>query len=124
VYLFRTSTKTVDLEACTTLSTPPEEKEKTEKTIATIVKNIKSLDEESVKLYEESTQVWNQLLENAKIKVLEQRLQTAQNIKDTMNTLPPTEQMTAIIENRQLNQDKSNQRGTTESCTEVGVVIG
>jgi hypothetical protein len=37
--------------------------------------NIKSLDEECVKLYEESTQVWTQLLENAEIQALEQRLQ-------------------------------------------------
>jgi hypothetical protein len=99
----------VDLEACTTPSTPLEEREKREKTSLMTVESIKSLDEECVKLYEESTQVWTQLLENAEIQVLEQRLQTmqekAQKIKDTMNTLPPKERMTAIIENRQLNQE-------------------
>jgi hypothetical protein len=67
----------VDLEVCTTPSTPPEEREKREKTIAMTVESIKSLDEECVKLYEESTQVWTQLLENANIQALEQRLQTA-----------------------------------------------
>jgi hypothetical protein len=50
--------------------------------------------------------VWNQLLENAKLQALEQRLQTAQEkvhtIKDTMNTLPLIERMVAIVENRQL----------------------
>jgi hypothetical protein len=37
---------------------PLEEREKREKTVMTTVKTIKSLDEECVKLYEESTQVW------------------------------------------------------------------
>jgi hypothetical protein len=97
------------LEARTTPSTPPEEREQREKTTMTIVRAYKSLDEECVKLYEESTQVWTQLLENAELQALDQRLQTvhekAQKIKDTMNTLPPPEWMTAIIENRQLNQE-------------------
>jgi predicted nucleic acid-binding Zn-ribbon protein len=58
-------TKIVDLEACTMPSTPLEEREKREKTTTTIVESIKSLEEECAKLYEESTQVWTQLTEDA-----------------------------------------------------------
>jgi hypothetical protein len=82
------------LEDHTTPSTPPEEREQWEKTTMTTMESIKSLDEECTKLYEESTQVWTQLLENAELQALEQRLQTvqekAQKFKETMNTLPPT----------------------------------
>jgi uncharacterized phage infection (PIP) family protein YhgE len=53
----------VDLEAHTTPSTPLEERKQREKTTMTTVERIKSLDEECVKLYEETTQVWNQLLD-------------------------------------------------------------
>jgi hypothetical protein len=56
--------KIIDLEACQTPSTPPEEREKREKTIVMTVESIKSMDEECVKLYEGSTQVWTVLLEN------------------------------------------------------------
>jgi hypothetical protein len=66
------------------------------------VASINSLDEECANSYEEITQVWTQFLENEKIQALEQRLQTTQekkhNIKDTMNTLLPTNQMSKIIE--------------------------
>jgi predicted nucleic acid-binding Zn-ribbon protein len=60
-------TKIVDLEACTTPGTSSRERKKRDKTIATTVERIKSLDEECVKLYEESTQVWNQWLQNPEI---------------------------------------------------------
>jgi predicted nucleic acid-binding Zn-ribbon protein len=87
--------KIVDLEAHTMPSTPPEEREQWEKTTMMTMESIRSLDEECTKLYEESTQVWTQLLENAELQALEQRLQTvqekAQKIKETMSTLPPTE---------------------------------
>jgi hypothetical protein len=63
--------KIVDLEVCTTPSTPPKEREKRENIALMIVENIKSLDEECAKLYEESTQVWTQLLKNVEIQALE-----------------------------------------------------
>jgi hypothetical protein len=58
-------------------STPPEEREKWEKIAMATIERIRILDEECKKLYEESTQVWNQLLENTKLQALEQRLHTA-----------------------------------------------
>jgi hypothetical protein len=60
----------IDLEACKTPSTPPEEREQRVKTATTIVERIKILDEVCVK-YEERIQVWTQLLENEEIQVLE-----------------------------------------------------
>jgi hypothetical protein len=47
--------KIIDLEAHQTLSTPPEERDQREKTVVTTVESIKSMDEESTKLYEGST---------------------------------------------------------------------
>jgi hypothetical protein len=64
------------LEDSTTPSTPPEEREKWEKTTMTTVERIRSLDEEYAKLYEKRTQVWTQLLENVELQALEQRLKT------------------------------------------------
>jgi hypothetical protein len=57
------------------VSTPPEEREQWEKTTMTTMESIRSLDEECTKLYEESTQVWTQLLEDAELQAIEQRLQ-------------------------------------------------
>jgi len=48
----------VDLEAHTTLSTPPEEREQRKHTTIMTMESIKTLDEECTKPYEESTQVW------------------------------------------------------------------
>jgi hypothetical protein len=53
--------KIVDLEACTTPSTPPEEREQREKIVTKTMESIKSLVEECAKLYEKRTQVWTQL---------------------------------------------------------------
>jgi hypothetical protein len=50
------------LEAQQTLRTPPEEREKREKMTTTNVENIKSLEEECSKIYEERTKLWNQLI--------------------------------------------------------------
>ena len=69
------SAKIVDLEARTTSSTPLEEKEQWEKTSMKTVESIRSLNEECTKLYEESTQVWTQCLEDEKLQAIEQRLQ-------------------------------------------------
>jgi hypothetical protein len=70
---------------------------------------IRRLDEECKNLYEESTQVWNQLLENAELQALEQSLQTVQEkkkkIKYTMSTLPPTKKMEEIVQNRKMCQE-------------------
>jgi hypothetical protein len=62
--------KIVDLESCTTTSTPPKEREKREKKKMTTMERIRSLDEEYTKVYEESTQVWTQLLETAELQSL------------------------------------------------------
>jgi len=66
-----------DLEARTIPSMPPKEIQQREKTVVTTVESIKILEEECMKLYEERTQVWTQLLENAELQMLEQMLHTA-----------------------------------------------
>jgi hypothetical protein len=58
----------VDLEVCSTPSTPPKEREKT--TMKTM-EGVKSLEEECAKLYEEKTQVWTQLTEYAELQGIE-----------------------------------------------------
>jgi hypothetical protein len=57
--------KVVDLKARTTSSKPPQEREQREKTTMMTVERIRSLDEECTNIYEESTQEWTQLLEDA-----------------------------------------------------------
>jgi hypothetical protein len=59
------------LESFTTPSTPLEEREQWEKSCVTTIESIRSLDEEFPKLYEESTEVWNQFLENVELQALE-----------------------------------------------------
>jgi hypothetical protein len=114
--------KIVDLEACTMPSTPPEEREKREKTTMTTVESIKSLEEECAKLYEESTQVWTQLTEDAELQGIEKKLQVAlekvQKFKETMSTLPPTENMVAIMENRKLYLDINQMRAEQQAHTQ------
>jgi hypothetical protein len=44
--------------------TPPEVREGRERTTMTIVANIKKVEEECAKLYEESTQIWTDLVED------------------------------------------------------------
>jgi hypothetical protein len=57
-------TRIKELEVCTTPGTPPEEKEQRERTTITSVASIKSLDEECMKLCEESMQLWTKLMED------------------------------------------------------------
>ena len=87
--------KIFDLEACTTLSTPPKEREQWEKIAMTTMESIRILYEEFKKLYEESMKVWTQLLEDAELQEIEQRLHDAQEkvqkFKETISTLPTTE---------------------------------
>jgi hypothetical protein len=64
------------LEACTTPGTPPEEKEKRDKTTITSVTSIKSLGEECVRLCEESTWIWTQLMVNLELKEIEERVRS------------------------------------------------
>lgn len=101
--------KIIDLEACRTLSTPLEEREKTEKTVVTIVERINIMDEECKKLYDKRTQVCNVLLDKEKLKALDQKLHKVQekawNIKDTMNTLPTKKNMVSLVEKKQINQE-------------------
>jgi hypothetical protein len=66
--------KTIDLEAHTTPRMPPEEMKKREKTKTMQVESIKILEEECAKLYEESTQVWTQLVEYADLKGIEKKI--------------------------------------------------
>jgi hypothetical protein len=114
--------KITDLEACQTPSTPPEEREKREKMMTTTIENIRSLEAECAKLYEESTKVWTQLTEDVELQEIGQKLQVvqdkAQKFKEVMSTLPPTEKMETIAENRKLysemNQMRVEQAG---SCT-------
>jgi hypothetical protein len=63
--------KIIDLESHTTQSTPLEEREKLEKKNMNIVDRFRSLDEECINLYDESTKVWIQFLENAELQILE-----------------------------------------------------
>jgi hypothetical protein len=51
--------------------TPPEEKEQRERTTTTSVENIKSLDQECVRLCDESTHIWTQLTMNPELKEIE-----------------------------------------------------
>jgi hypothetical protein len=44
--------------------TPPEERDQREKTISTIVEGIRTLEEECAKLFNDSTEVWNHILED------------------------------------------------------------
>jgi hypothetical protein len=115
--------KIVDLEAHTMPSTPPEEREQREKTTMTTMESIKSLEEECAKLYEESTQVWTQLTEDAELQGIGQKLQAAleeaQNFKETMSTLPPTEKMVAITENRKLYLDINQIRAEQQAVHKI-----
>jgi hypothetical protein len=54
----------VYLEARMFPGTPPEEREQRENIAMTTIERIRSLDGECENLYEESTQVWTQLLDN------------------------------------------------------------
>jgi hypothetical protein len=62
-----------------------------EKRVAMKVESMKSMDEECVKIYEESTQVWTTLMEIPKIKASDHKLHNSQEkvqkIKYMMSTL-------------------------------------
>jgi hypothetical protein len=71
----------------------------------TSVASIKRLDEECVKLCEESMQIWTNMMEDPEMKVVEARLrdvqEKAQKALENISMLPPAECMMAILENRQ-----------------------
>jgi hypothetical protein len=96
--------KIKDLELCNTPGMPPEEKAQREITSMTTVENIKKLDEECTKLCEESTQIWKTLMEDPKMKVVEDILrdvpEKVQKALETISTLPLVECMMAILAQR------------------------
>jgi hypothetical protein len=70
-------TRIEELESHSTPRTPPEEKEQREITAITLVESIKRLDEECVKLCEESVQIWTNLMEDMEMKDVEDILRDA-----------------------------------------------
>jgi hypothetical protein len=58
--------------------TPPEVCEGRERMEMTTVSNIKKVEGECTKLYEESAQVWTKLIEDPKMKAIEAKLREAQ----------------------------------------------
>jgi hypothetical protein len=70
--------KIIELEAHTIPGTPLEEREKMEKMMNTTVENIKSLETESSKLCEESTEVWSRLIEDVQLQEIGQKIQALQ----------------------------------------------
>jgi hypothetical protein len=85
----------------TTPRTPPKEKEKRERITITSVEIIKSVDEECVKLCEESMHLWTTLTEDLTMKAVEERLRNAQDKaqKATWNIsmLPPSEHIKTVL---------------------------
>jgi hypothetical protein len=100
--------KIVYLEAHTMPRNPPREREQREKTTTKIMEIIKRL-EECAKLYEEITQVWISLTNDAELQGIGKKLQAmseeAQKFKVVMSALPPAKNMVAITENRNLYLD-------------------
>jgi DNA repair exonuclease SbcCD ATPase subunit len=97
----------VDLEACVTPSTPLEEREKREQRLTTIVESINNLEVECAHLYTKTMGIWTQLSEYREQQEIIQKIQVAlgkgaQKFKAVMGTLPPTEVVTTMDENRKL----------------------
>jgi hypothetical protein len=67
-------TRIREFEVCTTLGTPLEENKQREITVVTLVASIKIMEEELGKVCEESTQLWKKLMEDPKMKFVEERL--------------------------------------------------
>jgi len=67
-------TRIEDLESRNTWGMPPEENSQRERTIMTIIENIKKLDEECTNLCEERTHIWKNLMEDLEMKSMEARL--------------------------------------------------
>jgi predicted nucleic acid-binding Zn-ribbon protein len=67
-------TRIEDLESRNTRGMPPEENSQRERTIMTIIENIKKLDEECTNLCEERTHIWKNLMEDSEMKSVEARL--------------------------------------------------
>jgi hypothetical protein len=67
-------TRIEDLKSHSTLRTPPEEREERERIAITMVVNIKKLDKECVKFYEESSQIWMNLMEDPEMEDIESKL--------------------------------------------------
>jgi hypothetical protein len=67
----------------------------------TVVDNIKKVEEECAKLYEESAQVWIDMVEYLEIQVVEEKLREVQEKAhksfESINTLPPAERMMKIL---------------------------
>lgn len=91
------SAKITELEACSLLSTPPEEREQREQTVKVAVQNIKSMNEKCSKFFEESSQIQTRLIGNAELQRVTQQLQSVQGKvskrKDFIITLPALERM-------------------------------
>jgi hypothetical protein len=95
-----------DLESCSTPRTPYEEKEQRERIAMTSVESTNILEEECEKLCEESTQIWKNMMEDPKMKVVEARLrdaqENAQKASENISMLPTFECMVAILARRNL----------------------
>jgi hypothetical protein len=85
---------------CSALGTLPEVREGRERMTMTVVTNIK-VEEECAKLYEESMQIWIDLVEYPKMKVVEAKLREAQEkakqASEKITTFPLVERMTTIL---------------------------
>jgi hypothetical protein len=106
-------TNITDLEVRQIPSTPPEEREKREKKMTTTIENIKSMEAECAKLYEESMGVWTQLTEDMELQEIGRSYKLAgqgQKFKEVMSTLPPTEMMETMEENRKLYSEMNQMR--------------
>jgi hypothetical protein len=57
---------------------PPEVRAGRERMMMTTITNIKKVEEECAKLYEESVQIWKDLVEYPEMKVMEAKLREAQ----------------------------------------------
>jgi len=75
IKIFRTRIENLQLHSMP--GTPPKERAGRERTMMTTITNIKKLEEECTKLYEESAQIWTNLVEDPKIKVVEAKLRDA-----------------------------------------------
>jgi hypothetical protein len=72
----------------------------------TSIEKIKNMEVECAKLYAETTGVWMQLTEDVELQEIIQKIHTAQDkaekFKAIIITLPPTEVVTVMDENKKL----------------------
>jgi hypothetical protein len=105
-----------------TPSTPPEEREMREENVTTTVESIKTLEVECAQLYTETMGVWTQLSEDKEQQEISQKIQAVQEkvqkFKDVMGTLPPTEVVTAMNENKKLYSEMNQLRVEQQARTQ------